>query len=89
MKNYLLGPGLAFSRCECLPLSLNFSRHTRSPAALYLASLYGIPTYTHRAGATHTHDAHTKGLWRGVGEPLFSPNQKGINEFVSGVIYAL
>ena len=25
-----------------------------------------------------------KGLWRGVGEPLFSPCQKGINEFVSG-----
>jgi hypothetical protein len=25
-----------------------------------------------------------KGLWRGVGEPLFSPNQKGINEFVGG-----
>ena len=26
----------------------------------------------------------SKGLWRGVGEPLFSPCQKGINEFVSG-----
>ena len=33
MKNYLLGPGLAFSRCDCLPFSL--SRHTRSPAALF------------------------------------------------------
>ena len=28
--------------------------------------------------------AHGKGLWRGVGEPLFSPCQKGINEFVNG-----
>ena len=25
-----------------------------------------------------------KGLWRGVGEPLLSPCQKGINEFVGG-----
>ena len=31
-----------------------------------------------------THTSSSKGLWRGVGEPLFSPNQKGTNEFVSG-----
>ena len=29
-------------------------------------------------------DSGPKGLWRGVGEPLFSPCQKGINEFVGG-----
>ena len=40
---------------------------------------------------THVHEEEwleklgpCKGLWRGVGEPLFSPCQKGINEFVNG-----
>ena len=39
-------------------------------------------------GVKHVREAGilgiSKGLWRGVGEPLFSPCQKGINEFVSG-----